>query len=61
MTNTPHEPQAPSTFCVKHCMKCQAGWTRSTSLGATVVICLLNREPVLPNITACNKFKPNEI
>ncbi len=61
MIHTPHEPQPQSNFCVKHCMKCQAGWTRSTSLGVTVVICLLNREPVLANITACNKFKPIEI
>ncbi len=59
--HTPHEPQPLNTFCAKHCVNCQAGWVRSTKLGATVVICLIDREPVLANITACNKFKPIEI
>lgn len=61
ITHTPHEPQPLNTFCAKHCVNCQAGWVRSTKLGATVVICLIDREPVLANITACNKFKPIEI
>ena len=42
-----HHPlawQGPSTdFATTHCMQCEAGWTRSGQ-GASVIICLLDRE-----------------
>jgi hypothetical protein len=49
-----------NSFCAKHCVRCQAGWVRATTAGKTVVICLLNREPVPGNLSACNKFQPEQ-
>ncbi len=61
MDHTQHHSPAPSNFCATHCMKCQGGFVRTTTKGATVMMCLVDREPVLANIASCNKFKPIEI
>ena len=50
--------QAPSTaFPRTHCMRCEAGWTRSGQNGARVIVCLLDREPVLNTMTDCDRFE----
>ena len=50
----------PTDFAVTHCMRCEAGWTRSGADGAKVIICLLDREPVLTNMTDCDRYEPRE-
>ena len=61
MPHTQRHAPAPCDFRETHCMKCQGGFVRTTTKGATVMMCLVDREPVLANIASCNKFKPNEI
>ena len=61
MQHTQHHSPPAGNFRETHCMKCQAGFVRTTSMGATVVMCLVDREPVLVNIASCNKYKPDEI
>jgi hypothetical protein len=50
----------PTDFATTHCMKCEAGWTRKGPDGAIVVVCLLDREPVLPSMTDCDRFQRRE-
>lgn len=53
--------QAPNTeFARTHCMNCAAGWTRSGDDGARLIVCLLDREPVLTNMTSCDRYEPKE-
>lgn len=54
-------PPQPNGFSATHCMNCQAGFVRKTTKGTTVLMCLVDREPVLANIASCNKYKPNDI
>jgi hypothetical protein len=50
--------QAPPTdFAITHCSICKAGWTRSGEKGAKVIVCLLDREPAMTNMTGCDRFK----
>lgn len=49
----------PTEFATTHCMQCQAGWTRSGA-DAKVIVCLLDREAVFPNMTSCDRFEPRE-
>ena len=49
----------PTEFAATHCMQCQAGWTRSGA-DAKVIVCLLDREAVFPNMTSCDRFEPRE-
>ena len=58
--NTHPEPGKPASFCETHCMKCQAGWVRKMDR-STVIICLLDREPVPGHLTACNKFQAEQV
>jgi hypothetical protein len=60
-----HSGQAPiippaATFAVTHCQRCAAGWTRGKSGGVVVTVCLLDREPVLPGMTSCDRFQGKE-
>jgi hypothetical protein len=50
----------PTDFATTHCMKCEYGWTRRGADGAKIVVCLLDREPVLPSMTDCDRFEPKE-
>ena len=50
----------PTDFAETHCMKCAAGWTRSGKEGARIVVCLLDRELVLPALTSCDRFELRE-
>ena len=52
--------QAPPTdFAMTHCMQCAAGFTRC-GIDAKVIVCLLDREPVLPNMISCDRFELKE-
>jgi hypothetical protein len=48
---------APASFAVTHCRKCAAGWTRTLSDAGVVTVCLLDREPVLKNMTHCDRYE----
>jgi hypothetical protein len=52
--------QGPSTdFAITHCTKCEAGWSRCGQ-GASVIVCLLDREPVFTNMTSCDHYQPRK-
>jgi hypothetical protein len=57
---TPHQPQIlwrkPTGYAASHCMNCEAGWTRTGAEGAVITVCLLDREPVLADMTGCDRF-----
>jgi hypothetical protein len=61
LPRTPHEPKiiwsTPKGYAASHCMNCKAGWVRTGPNGAVLTVCLLDREPVLADMTDCNKFK----
>ena len=50
----------PSTFVAEKCMKCAAGWTRRGKSGTYLVVCLLDRDPVLPETVHCDRFEARE-
>ncbi len=62
LAKTPHEPKivwsTPKGYAASHCMNCKAGWTRTGTTGGVLTVCLLDREPVLPDMTDCNRFEP---
>ena len=64
LPRTPHEPKniwsTPKGYAASHCLNCQAGWTRTGPGGGMLIVCLLDREPVLADMTDCNKFKAIE-
>ncbi len=60
MHNKPQPSSTPTGFRKTHCMNCQGGLVRTTTKGATIVWCLVDREPILEDIASCNKFKQNE-
>ena len=49
----------PTGFAATHCRNCAMGWTRSGKEGA-LTMCLLDREPVLSEMTACDRFEKKE-
>lgn len=49
----------PTGYALTHCTKCKAGWTRYGEEGA-VTVCLLDREPVLLNMTSCDRYEPKD-
>ena len=50
-------PLEVSDFAVTHCMRCEAGWTRHLEGGKKAIVCLLDREPVLRNMTSCDRYE----
>jgi hypothetical protein len=52
-------PEVPE-FARTHCMRCAAGWTRSLANGSKTVVCLLDREVVLTNMTDCDRYELRE-
>jgi hypothetical protein len=64
LPRTPHEPKiiwsTPKGYAASHCLNCKAGWTRTGPGGGVLTVCLLDREPVLADMTDCNKFKAIE-
>ena len=52
--------QKTSDFAANHCRKCEYGWTRTGAEGGELTVCLLDREPVLADMTGCDKFEQRE-
>jgi hypothetical protein len=50
----------PSGYAASHCRNCAAGWTRVGEQGGVLTVCLLDRLPVLANMTDCDRFEPKE-
>jgi len=50
----------PTGYGASHCQKCKAGWTRSGKDGAALTVCLLDREPILTEMTDCDRHEPRE-
>jgi len=49
-----------SPFIATHCMTCAAGWTRHGQNGGVVVVCLLDRARVWPDMLDCDRYEPRE-
>jgi hypothetical protein len=52
--------KTPTGFGATHCKNCKAGWTRTGKEGAALTVCLLDREPILQEMTDCDRFEPRE-
>ena len=52
-------PATTLSYVRTHCMTCAAGWTRLDKDGRPFVVCLLNREPIMPEIAHCNRYEFN--
>ena len=48
---------AMSDFVKDRCTTCAAGWTRSGANGDPIIYCLLDREPVWPDMAACDRYE----
>jgi len=51
--------QKPQGFAASHCVRCGYGWTRTGAEGE-LTVCLLDREPVLADMTGCDRFEVKE-
>lgn len=61
MTDQPELLQASTSSYVRtHCVICKAGWVRKSAEGGMVVICLLDREPVWPQMVNCDRYEARE-
>jgi len=62
MLTTRHKQawQTPTGYAASHCRKCEAGWTRTGKEGGVLTVCLLDREPVLADMTNCDRYEPKE-
>jgi hypothetical protein len=49
-----------SPYVMTHCTTCAAGWTRKADHGETVIFCLLDREPVWPEMAECDRYESRE-
>jgi len=49
--------KTPQGFALTHCMNCALSWTRGGKDGGDLVICLLDREPVLDDMVRCSRFE----
>ena len=52
--------QQPTGYAASHCSTCAAGWTRTGENGGKLTICLLDREPVLNDMTDCDRYEPKD-
>jgi hypothetical protein len=53
--------ETPTGYVASHCMRCEAGWVRTGKEGGKLTVCLVDREPVLADMTDCNKFEAREL
>lgn len=49
-----------SDYVKTHCGTCAAGWTRTGATGEKAYVCLLDREPVWPQMTNCDRYERRE-
>ena len=59
-TSAANSVAKPTGYAASHCMNCKAGWTRTGAAGAVITVCLLDREPVLADMTDCDRFEPKD-
>ena len=52
--------QKPTGYGASHCMQCKFGWTRKGTDGAALTVCLLDREPILTDMTDCDRYEPKK-
>ncbi len=52
--------QTQTGYAASHCRTCAAGWTRIGKEGGVLTVCLLDREPVLADMTGCDRFEAKE-
>jgi len=52
--------QKPTGYGASHCMQCKFGWTRTGKDGAALTVCLLDREPILIDMTDCDRYDPKD-
>ena len=50
----------PNSFAATHCLGCKAGWTRTGPEGGSLTVCLLDREPVLADMTSCDRYEAKD-
>ena len=51
----------PTGYAASHCRQCEMGWTRTGKEGGVLTICLLDREPVLADMTSCDRYGPKAL
>jgi hypothetical protein len=51
---------ALSDFVKTHCMTCAAGWTRRIADRTVAVVCLLDRELVPAEMSACDRYETRD-
>lgn len=63
MTDTAPASTSPptSSFAMTHCATCAAGWTRRSQEGGVIVVCLLDREKVWPEMNDCDRYEPRQV
>ena len=47
-------------YAETHCRRCAMGWTRKGEKGGVLTVCLLDREPVLDDMTHCDRFEAKD-
>jgi len=52
--------QTPTGYAASHCRNCAAGWTRTGKEGGVLTVCLLDREPVLADMTGCDRYEKKD-
>jgi hypothetical protein len=50
----------PTGYGASHCMNCQAGWTRTGTGSGALTVCLLDREPIMTDMTDCDRYEPKD-
>ena len=53
--------KTPQGFAQSHCMNCALSWTRGGKDGGDLVICLLDREPVLDDMVRCDRYEAKPV
>jgi len=49
-----------SDYVKTHCTTCAAGWIRTGERGEVIYTCLLDREPVWPQMVNCDRYERRE-
>ena len=49
-----------TVYAASQCRKCEAGWTRTSPSGEVIIVCLLDREPVLADMANCDRYEAKE-
>jgi len=55
-----HKPgwQTPTGFALTHCRPCKYGWTRTSTGGGALTVCLLDHgDPVMADMKDCDRYE----